>query len=56
MSINIESGSQYNLAQSMAVDRSKEKLLEEKLKSRPATDEELMEVCKGLKHICLSRS
>ena len=55
MSINIESGSQYNLAQSMAVDRSKEKLLEEKLKSRPATDEELMEVCKGFEAYMLEQ-
>lgn len=47
MSIEIGSNSQYFMTGSMTADKSREKILEDKIKSKPKTDEELMEVCKS---------
>ena len=47
MSINIGSNSQYFPAGTAATDGTKDKILEDKLKNLPATDDELMEVCKS---------
>lgn len=47
MSIDIGSYSQYMMSGTMATDKSREKLLEDKLKNNVTTDEELMEVCKS---------
>lgn len=52
MSINIDSNLQYG---AMAADKSRESILENKLKSKPTTDEELMEVCKGFEAYLLEQ-
>ncbi len=55
MSINIDSDLQYFMNGAMAADKSKESILEEKLKSKPTTDEELMEVCKSFEAYLLEQ-
>lgn len=47
MSISIGTNSQYFMGGKIAADTSNTKILEDKLKSKPTTDEELMEVCKS---------
>lgn len=55
MSILVGSNSQYSIAGDMAVDKAKINSLEEKLKSSPGTDEELMEVCKSFESYMLEQ-
>ena len=55
MSISIDSYSQFLMNKNTTVDRSRESMLEEKLKSKPATDEELMEVCKSFESYLLEQ-
>lgn len=55
MSINIDSNYSYMLNGAMSADKSRESLLEEKLKSKPASDEELMEVCKSFEAYLLEQ-
>lgn len=47
MSISIDSNSQYLTTGRMAANNIQAKILEDKLKNKPTTDEELMEVCKS---------
>ena len=47
MSISISSDSQHSMFGNVALDKSKTNSIEDKLKSNPTTDEELMEVCKS---------
>lgn len=55
MSININSNSQYFINASLAADKSKKSILEEKLQSKPTSDEELMEVCKSFEAYLLEQ-
>ena len=47
MGFSIQSNSQYFLNHSLSTDNASVKKLEETLKNKPSTDEELMEVCKS---------
>lgn len=47
MSMSIDSNSQYLSTGKLAAHDMQAKILEDKLKAKPATDEELMEVCKS---------
>ncbi|MDD4111474.1 MAG: rod-binding protein [Herbinix sp.] len=55
MSINIDPNSQYFMNGAMAADKSRESILEDKLQSKPTTDEELMEVCKSFETYLLEQ-
>ena len=55
MSINIGSNSSFLMSGTMAADKSRENILEEKIKSTPTTDEELMEVCKSFEAYMLEQ-
>ncbi|NLO10467.1 MAG: hypothetical protein GX129_11480 [Clostridiales bacterium] len=55
MSINIDPNSQYFMNGAMAADKSRESILEDKLQSKPTTDEELMEVCKSFEAYLLEQ-
>lgn len=56
MGISIGSNSQYFIPAGLAKERTKADHLEEKLKSKPATDEELMEVCKSFEAYLLEQA
>lgn len=56
MSININSNSQYLMTGNSAVEKSREKILDQKLKDMPTTDEELMEVCKSFEAYFLEQA
>ena len=55
MSINIGANSPY-LMGGITADKFRETLLEDKLKNMPATDEELMEVCKSFEAYFLEQA
>jgi flagellar protein FlgJ len=53
--MNIETNSPYLMKGALAADKSKQSVLEERLRSKPATDEELMEVCKSFESYFLEQ-
>ncbi len=55
MSINIESNPHYLMSGASAADRSRVSILEDKLQSKPTTDEDLMEVCKSFETYLLEQ-